>query len=121
MTGDAEYTATFTEGVSSYTVIWQNWDDTELERDENVAYGTTPEYNGETPSRTGDAQYSYTFTGWTPAVDTVTGNITYTATYSQTVNQYTITWMNGEAVLKTEQVAYGETPVYSGETPGQGR
>ena len=117
VTGDAEYTATFTEGVSSYTVIWQNWDGTELERDENVAYGTTPEYNGETPSRAGDVQYSYTFTGWTPAVDTVTGNITYTATYSQTVNQYTITWMNGEAVLKTEQVAYGETPVYSGETP----
>lgn len=117
VTGDAEYTATFTEGVSTYTVIWQDWDGTELERDENVAYGTTPEYNGETPSRTGDAQYSYTFTGWTPAVDTVTGNITYTATYSQTVNQYTITWMNGETVLKTEQVAYGETPVYSGETP----
>lgn len=117
VTGDAEYTATFTEGVSTYTVIWQNWNGTELERDENVAYGTTPEYNGETPSRTGDAQYSYTFTGWTPAVDTVTGNITYTATYSRTVKQYTITWMNGETVLKTEQVAYGETPVYSGETP----
>lgn len=117
VTGDAEYTATFTEGVSTYTVIWQDWDGTELERDENVAYGTTPEYNGETPSRTGDAQYSYTFTGWTPAVDTVTGNITYTATFSQTVKQYTIRWMNGDVVLKSEQVAYGETPVYSGEVP----
>ena len=117
VTGDAEYTATFTASVSTYTVIWRNWDGTELERDENVAYGTMPEYNGETPSRAGDVQYSYTFTGWTPAVDIVSGNITYTATYSQTVKQYTITWMNGETVLKTEQVAYGETPVYSGETP----
>ena len=117
VTGDADYTALFTENINTYTVIWQNWDGTELEKDENVSYGTTPEYNGETPAREGDAQYTYTFTGWSPVVDTVTGNITYTAVFSQTVNQYTITWMNGEKVLKTEQVAYGETPVYSGETP----
>lgn len=117
VTGDAEYTAVFTENINTYTVIWQNWDRTELEKDENVSYGATPEYNGETPVRDGDAQYTYTFTGWSPEVDKVTGNITYTAVFSQTVNQYTITWMNGEEVLKTEQVAYGETPVYSGETP----
>ena len=115
--GDAEYTAVFIENINTYTVIWQNWDGTELEKDENVSYGATPEYNGETPAREGDAQYTYTFTGWSPEVDKVTGNITYTAVFSQTVNQYTITWMNGEEVLKTEQVAYGETPVYSGETP----
>ena len=117
VTGDAEYTAVFAENINTYTVVWNNWDGTELEKDENVSYGTTPEYNGETPAREGDAQYTYTFTGWSPEVDTVTGNITYTAVFSQTVNQYTITWMNGEEVLKTEQVAYGETPVYSGETP----
>ena len=117
VTGDAEYTAVFAENINTYTVVWNNWDGTELEKDENVSYGTTPEYNGETPAREGDAQYTYTFTGWSPEVDKVTGNITYTAVFSQTVNQYTITWMNGEEVLKTEQVAYGETPVYSGETP----
>lgn len=117
VTGDATYTATFTEGINTYTIIWQDWDGTVLETDENVAYGTTPEYNGETPTRTGDNQYSYTFKGWSPATDTVTGDITYTAVYEQTVNQYTIIWKNGEDVLKTEQVAYGETPVWSGETP----
>ena len=117
VTGDAEYTAVFTENINTYTVVWNNWDGTELERDENVSYGTTPEYNGETPVKDGDAQYTYTFTGWSPEVDKVTGNITYTAEFSQTVNQYTVTWMNGEEVLKTEQVAYGEMPVYSGETP----
>ena len=117
VTGNAEYTAEFTENINLYTVIWQNWDGTELERDENVPYGTTPEYNGATPVKEGDAQYSYTFTGWSPEADSVTGNITYTAVYTQTVNQYTITWMNGDTVLKTELAAYGETPVYSGETP----
>lgn len=117
VTGNAEYTAVFTENINSYTVIWQNWDGTELERDENVAYGSTPEYNGSTPTKEGDAQYSYTFTGWSPEADTVTGDITYTAVYSQSVNQYTVTWMNGESIIKTEQIAYGETPIYSGETP----
>lgn len=117
VTGDATYTATFTEGINTYTVIWQDWDETELEKDENVAYGTTPEFNGDTPTRAGDDQYSYTFKGWSPAVDTVTGNITYTAVYEQTVNKYTITWMVGDETIKTEEVAYGETPVYSGETP----
>lgn len=117
VTGDAEYTAVFAEEINSYTVVWENWDGTVLEKDEEVLYGTTPEYNGETPSREGDAQYSYTFAGWAPTVDTVTGDITYTAAYEQTVNQYTITWMNGENVLKEEQIAYGEIPVYSGEDP----
>ena len=117
VTGDAEYTAVFTESVNSYTVTWVDWDGTVLETDEDVAYGTTPEYNGATPEREGDAQYSYTFSGWSPSVDTVTGDITYTAVYEQTLKEYTITWMNGDTVLKVESVAYGETPVYSGETP----
>lgn len=117
VTGEAEYTAVFTDTINTYTVTWKNWDGTELEKDENVAYGTTPEYNGETPTKTGDVQYTYTFSGWSPAVDIVTGNITYTAVFEETVNQYTITWKNGDTVLKTEQVPYGTTPVYSGETP----
>ena len=118
VTGNASYTAVFTDTINTYTVIWKNWDGTVLETDENVTYGTDPEYNSETPTKAGDAQYSYTFTGWSPAVDTVTGDITYTAVFEQTVNQYTITWSNWDGtLLKTEQVAYGETPVYSGETP----
>ena len=118
VTGEAEYTAVFTDTINTYTVIWKNWDGTVLETDENVEYGTTPEFNGATPTKTGDAQYSYTFKGWSPAVDTVTGDITYTAVFEETVNQYTITWKNwDDTVLKTEQVSYGTTPVYSGETP----
>lgn len=104
--------------INTYTVTWVDEDGTELEKDENVPYGTTPEYNGETPTKTGDAQYTYTFTGWDPVVSAVTGDITYKAIYTQTVNQYTITWKNwDDTLLKTEQMPYGNTPVYSGETP----
>ena len=117
VTGDVTYTATFTNTTRTYTVTWANWDGTVLETDENVEYGAEPEYNGETPTKAADVQYTYTFNGWVPAVSSVTGDVTYTATFTETLNKYTVTWKNGDTVLKSEQVAYGDMPVYSGETP----
>ena len=82
VTGDLIITATFTQTVNTYTVTWLNWDGSTLETDIEVKYGTTPTYDSATPTRT-DAIYAYTFTGWSPAVSTVTGDVTYTAQFDQ--------------------------------------
>ena len=74
-------------------------------------------YSGETPVKDGDAQYSYTFTGWTPEITAVTGDAEYTAVFEQKVNTYTVTWKNGENILKQDKLEYGETPAYEGEAP----
>ncbi len=106
--------------IQKFTVTWKNWDGSVLETDENVEYGKTPEYNGEEPTKEGDAQYTYTFNGgWTPEIAAVTGDVTYTAVFEQTVNEYTVTWKNYDgSVLETdENVKYGTTPEYNGETP----
>ena len=110
----------FTEGHAplTYTVTWKNYDGTTLETDEDVEKGTMPEYNGTTPARTATAQYSYTFSGWDKAIAAVTGDVTYTAKFTETTNTYTVTWIDGDGnTLKTDTVAYGKTPVYSGATP----
>lgn len=105
VTGDVTYTAVFDKTVNKYTVKFMNGD--EILQSTEVEYGTVPEYKGENPTKQGDAQYSYTFKGWDKEVVAVTGEATYTATFNQTTNQYTITLKNGETVLKTLTLNYG--------------
>ena len=118
VSGDASYKATYTTAVNSYTVTWQNEDGTVLEVDENVAYGAAPSYDGENPVKASTAEFDYTFAGWDKDVNAVTGDVTYTAVFSQTTREYTITWdVSGETT--TTSVKYGETPVYAGTEPAK--
>ncbi len=119
VTGEATYTAQFEETVNKYVIKFVNYDGTVLQTSE-VAYGETPAYNGETPAKPGDAQYTYTFTGWDPEIAAVTGEATYTAQFESTVNKYNIKFVNYDGtVLQTSEVAYGDTPAYNGETPAK--
>ncbi|MBP5467238.1 MAG: InlB B-repeat-containing protein [Clostridia bacterium] len=67
---------------------------------------------------TGNAQYTYGFTGFDYEGETVTANTTITANFTRTTNEYTVTFKNyNGAELQSGSVAYGIVPVYSGETP----
>lgn len=98
----ASYTASF--APNEYTIIFVNEDGTELQKS-LFAYGTMPVYNGATPTKPASAQYTYTFAGWSPAIATVTANATYTATYSSSVNSYTLT-LSGENGVVTGAGSY---------------
>lgn len=91
VTGDTEYTARYSETLRTYSVVWKNVDGATLETDTDVPYGTAPEYNGETPTRSADSAHSvYEFIGWSPAITgetVVTGDTVFTARYTYAAMQ----------------------------------
>ena len=112
------------ETETAYTVVYNSFvinfvdeDGTVLQTGE-VVWGEIPAYTEETPVKAATAQYTYTFAGWTPEITAVTGEATYTAVYESALNAYTITFTNHDGVmLQSSEVTWGETPVYTKDTP----
>ena len=108
---------------------YYNYDGTTLLHTETILDSGDGSWNG-TPTRTADAQYTYTFAGWslyqdssadTNATKNVSRNRSVYAAYTKTVNTYTVTWKNADGtVLETDNnVPYGTVPTYDGATPTQ--
>jgi hypothetical protein len=116
VTEDMEYTATFVLGTQYYdvTVVSNNTDygtvDVAAINDVESGTGITVSGStltiGSTPvtatKTTDDAQYTYTFSGWTdtegnalPA--TVTGDLNIRANFTQTLNTYTVNFSGADA------------------------
>lgn len=68
--------------ANTYTVTWKNHDGTVLETDTGVTYGTAPAYNGAIPQKAEDENFTYTFKGWSSALEAVTGDAEYTAQFT---------------------------------------
>lgn len=81
----------------------------------------------ETPVRESTVQYDYTFAGWATepnggldnsALKTVTEDRTVYANYIAAVRYYTISYYDGDTLLKSESLAYGAMPAYIPEKNG---
>ena len=80
VTGAVNYYAQYSK---LHKVTFENWDGTDLYKDIIVVDGDTATYPGTSdPRRNSDADYGYTFTGWSPALGPVTEDTVYTAQYS---------------------------------------
>ena len=122
-----EYFAVFSATVNEYPVTFVDEKGNVLSS-VNVAYGTSPEFNGELPKLENNAQYTYEYLGWivgdaiysfADTLPRVTGEITYTLKLETTVNEYTVTWVvEGETTQKV--LAYGATPEYKGTPAKEG-
>jgi len=105
--------------ANEYSVVFVN-ENGEVLQSSKIKYGETPVYSEPTPTITPNAQYTYTFEKWSPDIEKVKGDATYTATYTKTINKYTIKFVNEDGTaLQSSEVNYGETPVYNGEKPAK--
>ncbi len=86
VTGDATYYPYFGATVNSYDITFIV---DGAETTVSFPYGATPVYDG-VPAKADNAQYTYTFSGWDPAVEAVTGEATYTAQFDETTKQYPV-------------------------------
>ena len=106
VTSDVTYTAVFTESVNKYKITFVNEDneDESVLQELEVEYGQFPVYSGKVPTKQGD-EHTYVFTGWDPAITTVTKDTTYRAVFSTVPpTQYTVTFEDGFGnVLSTKQ------------------
>ena len=111
--------------IPAYKVQWKNDDGTVLQT-KQVVTGQSTQYTGSTPTKAQTAQYTFAFKEWTGCDDRTTGGITQvtgprtvTATYTQTVRQYSYTFYaeNRSTVLQNGTANYGTTVQYNGTTP----
>jgi hypothetical protein len=92
VTEDMKILAVFQFDTRQYTIAFVDWDGSEIASND-YDYGTSAAaITPADPTRESDAQYTYTFAGWSPSVARVTGEATYTATYTTVTRTYTVSY-----------------------------
>jgi len=108
--------------VEQYLATYVNDDGTELcsiyvDRGSNPP---DPVATGEiqAPTKTSDAQYTYTFSSWDEIESIMLAPRTITAVYTPTIRTYTVTWYSRPGVpLRSVEKRYGDEAVYEWDRP----
>ena len=104
--GNATYTATYTPTYINYTVVFQDWDGTELSKG-TYHYGDTIIAPTD-PTRAADNTYSYVFTDWDTEL-TCIGDMVITAEYEPTYIEYTVVFKDWDGTeLSKDIYHYGD-------------
>lgn len=120
---DVSYKAVYSSATRKYTITFMDYDGTTILKTAEIEYNSAATVveaaKPADPVRAATAEYTYAFSGWTPAFADVRGDATYTAQYTATPNEYTATFVDedGTTVLKEEATyAYG-APVVKPDDP----
>ena len=107
-TGNVTYTAQYSNEYREYTITF-------LDENGNIISSGTYHYGDNVaipvPTKESDNTYNYTFSGWDTSVsETCDGDATYTATFSSSYIEYTVTFIDYDGtVISVQTYHYGDT------------
>ena len=114
-TWHTDYRVLFDSTLNQYKVTYVDDDGSEL-HSAMYDYGSKPNYST-IPKKSNTVAYLYSFAGWSPAVESVKGEISYRAVYDSTLQKYTIEFKANGKTLLSRDVDYGTIPKYDGTLP----
>ena len=97
-----------------YTIRFLNYDGAELQSSQ-VLEGDMPTYSGATPVRPEDEQYTYSFSGWSPAVVAAAADADYTAQFKSTQKGQGLDEVQSDDVQCTKVLINGQIFILRGE------
>ena len=97
-----------------YTIRFLNYDGTELQSSQ-VLEGDMPVYNGTTPTKPEDDDYTYEFIEWSPTIVEATADADYTAQFKSTQKSQSLDEVQSDQVPCTKVLIDGEIYILRGE------
>lgn len=91
--------------LNQYTITFVDEDGTELQSGK-VPYGEKPVYGGKEPTKESTDEKVYAFAGWYPEIEAVTGEATYKAVFSDTSQEYAVTFVDEDGTVLKAAVDY---------------
>jgi len=91
-----------------HTVYWRNYDNTLLEEDK-VAYGDTPTYDRDIPTKPSIPEFEYIFNGWDKKILPMPDeDVTYTATFANKIRSYAVDFHTQYGSVPSTSINYGQ-------------